>query len=328
MPSRSRASLASVLSASTTHHDNEASLKHPGTTDGAGTDDMRLPPPVQAADQASLQRNMKRKKARISLGLQARFDRFLRKLGSGTAPSTSSALDESIVDSISYGYGSAHGSRKVNVEDVDDEVDEVVVDREWSGEINSSVHSNEHGGSPEKSGSGNGAGGYGGTNTDRDSLALHVDGFWASTTLLIYLRYRLWTAVYAFFATHFVDAKSEAHYRKENWFLRKVRFFFRPVANAHLSLIIALQSLALWSSAFYVINWALATGVIPHPADTSDKVFYYAVAPAFTFPLFFMVVYDFPRDRPMLYQTFLTVSTWMWGTYQLFFMYVCYLSPY
>ncbi|KAI0091448.1 hypothetical protein BDY19DRAFT_983786 [Irpex rosettiformis] len=259
---------------------------------------MQLPPPVQ---EAGSQRNGRRKKTRISLGLRAHFDHFLRKLGSGTAPSTSSAIDESTGDSMSY--GKSRGTAKADTGDPDGVVDEVVVDREWSGEIKSSVHSGEHGGGEKSGESRNGVGGYGGTSTDRESLALQVDGFWASNTLLVYLRYRIWPAVYGFFATHVVDEKSEAHYRKESWFLRK--------------------SLALWASAFYIVNWALAAGVIPHPADTSDTVFYYAVAPALTFPVFFMVVYDFPRDRPILYQIFLTFSTWMWSIYQLFYMFFC-----
>ena len=89
----------------------------------------------------------------------------------------------------------------------DAEVDEVVVDREWGGDIRSSVHS-EHGGSPDKSRESNPGMGYGGTNTDRDSVAIHADGFWGSWMPLVYLRYRLWPIVYAFFATHFMDEKS------------------------------------------------------------------------------------------------------------------------
>ncbi len=225
MPFRSRVSLASVLSTSTSHGE---AFKHQGETDGTGTpqaemDDMQmqLPPPV--LHESGSQRTAKRKKTRISLqvGLRNRIDQFWRKLGSGTAPSTSSAIDESTGDSMSYGR--TRGIMRVGGTDVDEEVDEVVVDREWSGEIKSSVHSGEHGVGEKSGGSGNGVGGYGGTNTDRDSVAFHVDGFWASNTPLVWLRYRIWPLVYGFFATHFVDEKSEAHYRKENWFLRKVR---------------------------------------------------------------------------------------------------------
>ncbi|KAI0685603.1 hypothetical protein BC835DRAFT_1289856 [Cytidiella melzeri] len=301
MPFRSRISLASVLSASTSH--NETSVHQRGETDGARTpqaelDDMQLPPPVQAAYHPA-PRSSKQKKTRISLGLKNRLNRFMRKLGTGTAPSSSSAIDESTGDSISFGM-----RRGIRMDTgMDEEVDEVVVDREWSGEIKSSVHSNDHGGSPEKSGASGNGGGYGGTNTDIDSVAFHVDGFWTRATLLVVLRYRVWPFVYSFFATHFVDEKSEGHFRKENWFMRK--------------------SVALWSAAFYIVNWALATAVAPRPADTADTVFYYAVAPALTFPLFFMVAYDFPRDRPIFYQVVLAISTWMWSSYQVLFMFFC-----
>ena len=46
------------------------------------------------------------------------------------------------------------------------------------------------------------------------------------------------------------------------------------------------------------------------------------VAVVFTIPIPFMVMYNWPRDRPIMYQTFLTFSTWIWSVYQLLFMYV------
>lgn len=52
------------------------------------------------------------------------------------------------------------------------------------------------------------------------------------------------------------------------------------------------------------------------------------VAPAFSFPIFFMVLWDFPRDRPWIYQTVLTFSAWQYAIYQIFFMYLCdYYGP-
>lgn len=236
MPFRSRISLASAISTSDDH--NKHGDENGEAADGAVTpvpdvDMDGLPPPVLADRQPEGRRGTKQKKTRISLGMHVRWDRFLRKLGSGTAPSTSSAIDESIGESSGY---SRRGVRPGG-EDVDALVDEVVVDREWSVEIKSSIHSGEHG-TPDKSGGSGGAyGGYGGTNTDRDSVALHVEGFWASWTPLVYIRYRMWPVVYGFFATHFVDDKSEAHYRKENWFLRKVSALLLTVIRVLLSLV-------------------------------------------------------------------------------------------
>lgn len=177
------------------------------------------------------------------MGLHVRWDKFLRKLGSGTAPSTSSALDES--SGGSTGYNRSRGGAP-QAED-GDEVDEVVVDREWSGEIKSSVHS-EHGGSPEKSHGSNPQLGYGGTNTDRDSVAINADGCWANHTLLIWLRYRIWPATYGFFCTHFLDEKSENHYKKENWFLRKVSVATFDTASLQGLGIAAHAALSRWRS--------------------------------------------------------------------------------
>lgn len=53
---------------------------------------------------------------------------------------------------------------------------------------------------------------------------------------------------------------------------------------------------------------------------THDNILSLQVAPALTFPLFFFVAYDFPRDRPVFYQIYLTLSTWCWAWYQILFM--------
>lgn len=228
MPFRSRVSLASVLSSSSAPHGTPAKQNPTETIDvptvgqtPLDQDDI-LPPPVQASAYSPEGRRQG-KKARISLGLHVRFDRFLRKLGSGTAPSTSSALDDSIGDSVTvYNRSGEKGAIGAGAADEEGEVDEVVVDREWSNELKSSIQS-EHGGTPDKSGGSNPQGGFAGTNTDRDSVAIHAHGLWASCTLLVWIRYRIWPAAFSFFATRFLDEKSEAHYRKENWFMRKVR---------------------------------------------------------------------------------------------------------
>ena len=179
--------------------------------------DHRLPPPVSADASSAGRRSRNKKSARVSGGLRVHWDRFVRKLGSGTAPSTSSAFDDSVGDSSGYPRSRIG---QASQEPPDDRVDEVVVDREWSDEIkSSSITHSEHGGTPEKTGSNH----LGGTNTDRDSFAVRPEGFWGTFRLLIFLRWRLWPAAYAFFWTHFIDEKSEMHYNKENWFLRKVR---------------------------------------------------------------------------------------------------------
>ncbi|KAH9893343.1 hypothetical protein C8Q73DRAFT_746102 [Cubamyces lactineus] len=261
-----------------------------------------LPPPVLQHDdgQSTGRRSRSKKNARVHGGLRVHWDRFVRKLGSGTAPSTSSNFDESVGDSS--GYPRSRQGQSAYPEPADDqEVDEVVVDREWSDEIkSSSVTHSEHGGSPEKSGSNH----HGGTNTDRDSFAVRPDGFWGSCRLLIVLRWRVWPATYSFFCTHFVDEKSEMHYNKENWFLRK--------------------SLALWSSCFLIVNWAFGIAFVPrNPVVVADRIFLYGLTPSLSFVILPMVIYDWPRDRNIIYQIVLVFSIWIWSIYQIIFMYLC-----
>ncbi|KAH9945766.1 hypothetical protein B0H21DRAFT_693809 [Amylocystis lapponica] len=260
-----------------------------------------LPPPVVQASVSSGRRG-KKKSARVDGGLRVHWDRFKRKMGTGTAPSTSTAIDAD--DSGDGSCGPRLHHRMLHNEDPDMAVDEVVVDREWSDDIKSSISHSEHAASPEKSGGSN----HLGTSTDRESLAIHPTGFWVMCPPLLFIRWRIWPWVYAFFSTHFMDEKSEMHYNKENWFLRK--------------------NLALWSSSFLIVNWVLAIAFIARPIELADKIFYYGVAPALTFPVFPMVLYDFPRDRSNLYQVFLVFSTWSWSIYQVLFIYLCgyYLS--
>lgn len=157
----------------------------------------------------------------------------------------------------------------------------------------------EQEGSPKKSDSH----AVGGTTTDHESLAIHADGFWALCLPLIILRWRVWPFIVDFFSLRFFDEKAEAHYSKEHWFMRK--------------------ALALWASVFLIINWVLSTIFVPGPRVLADEIFFYGIAPALTFPILFMVMWDFPRDRPTLYQIVLNVSVWSWPLYQVLFIYLC-----
>lgn len=216
------------------------SVHLPGT-DHDNDNDQGLPLPVQHDVISTTGRRSRTKKnARVSGGLRVHWDRFVRKLGSGTAPSSSSAFDDSVCESSGY-MRSRQGGGPLYQEQQDDRVDEVVVDREWSDEIkSSSVTHSEHGGTPDKPGSNQ----PGGTNTDRDSFAVRPEGFWGLCLPLVMIRWRLWPLVYSFFSTQFIDEKSEMHYNKENWFLRKVSFRYRSLnASVHPAALPHLQDL-------------------------------------------------------------------------------------
>ncbi|KDR80820.1 hypothetical protein GALMADRAFT_241276 [Galerina marginata CBS 339.88] len=250
--------------------------------------DHSLPPPVLQSSAASQSRRRK-KSARIN-GLSVHWARFKKRLGTGTAPSSSSQIGESAAE---HSY-----TRRMEMSETSDYVDEVVVDRTWTDEIKSSISHSEHGGSPEKSG---------GSHpperaSDHDSII--DDGFWNLSTPLTILRYRTWPFIMEIFSSRFLDEKAEEHYAQESWFLKK--------------------SLAIWASLWLIVNWVLGCIFIPHnPIVQLDKIFYFGVAPLLSFPIVFMVMYDWPRDRPYTYQVFLIVSIWCWSFYQVIFIIVC-----
>ena len=241
----------------------------------------------------------------FSTSLTAHWIEFKKRLGTGTAPTTSSLHEDGTT-------GSIHGKEPVPGQP-GDEVDEVVVDREWTDDTRRTTTKSESAHPFNDSRQ------HGGTNTDRDSSAA-VEGFWASSTILIILRWRLWPATLSFFRPQFMDAKTETNYNNESWFYRK--------------------RLAIFSALFFLCNWITACVLVQRPVVTSDVIFYYVVRPStpsyrwllshgsniwqigplLCIPLFFLVVYDFPRDRPWLYQTYLTISVWSWPHYTIAFM--------
>lgn len=230
--------------------------------------------------------------------LRLQWERLLHKFGAGTAPSASSVdLDgESERErASSAGHTLQHAEWKRL--EAAEEIDEVVVDREWDEDMRASSLHSGHGG--ERSGSGQQGHPSGG---DTDSVVMsHDDG--RNSTMCAIIRYRVWAAIKNFFVMEFIDEKSEQQYRRETWFMHK--------------------NLALWSSGFYILNWLLSCVFVPKPITLADKIFHYGIAPAFTFPILFMVLWDFPRDRSWVYQIVLTISTWMWGVFQILVMYLC-----
>lgn len=184
-----------------------------------------LPPPVlhRPARKRTSEKKLRigRESVAITDRMRLHLARFLRKVGNGTAPSSSSVIDDTTSESTAH---HCQGRSHAQDGDPDGLLDEVVVDREWGEELQkttSATHS-DHGGTPEKGG---GSNHHGGTSTDRDSITAHVHAnpFWASCTVLAYLRWRMWPGIITFFWTSFVDEHSEQRYKKENWFLRKVR---------------------------------------------------------------------------------------------------------
>lgn len=224
--------------------------------------DLPLPPPVvQSNSTSSRNRRGHQKSARFS-ALSIYWANFKKRIGTGTAPSSSSVVGESAGDS-NFGR-----KRDINSSD---QVDEVVVDRSWTEEIKSSVSHSDHGGNPEKSG---GSHQHKEINSDHESVI--YGGMWSTSTALGVLRWRTWPFIMEIFSSRFIDEKSETHYAQvgifrtlnpctsdkliqESWFLKK--------------------SLALTASVWLIVNWVLGCVFIPHsPVGTLDEIFYFGVS--------------------------------------------------
>lgn len=194
--------------------------------------DGGLPTPVQLSTRRrsrGQQQKTRFSKERTKGFCTAAFDKIRRKFGSGPSPEASSVDGDS--ESVGDGneiYGSWWGASQARALEEAEEIDEVVVDRDWGEDFKSSSPS-EHGG--EKGGGGYNAvgGGGGGTaavpvGTDggsERSAASVGRGFWAS-----FLRWKVWPVVLDFFEMQFSDQRAECQYKKENWYVRKVRFAY------------------------------------------------------------------------------------------------------
>jgi hypothetical protein len=212
------------------NNNNTLGLPLPATTKAPST---RSKAKSTTQNQQQQQQQLQKRTRVGGLQLKVRWARVRRRLGTGTAPSSSSAINDSTTgghSSFQHGFrrrtrddtekADGEGADGEGDEDGTDQLDEVVVDREWSDEIKSSVAHSEHGGTPEKSGSHH----MPGTSVDRESFATHIENVWLRPFII--LRWRVWPMLVEFFQTRFYDEKAENHYRKETWFSGKVWLAF------------------------------------------------------------------------------------------------------
>jgi hypothetical protein len=174
-------------------------IRHRSSTATTAVDSEGLPLPATHGERYSIGGGRRRSNsgARFSI-IRLAWDHFKRRLGTGSAPSSSSVNDESAADSTYL--------RKL--ENVDrDWVDEVVVDRVWSEEFHSAASHSDENDTPVKSSSNqqnSGQSDYGGSSTG--TLLLH---------------YRIWNVVMEIFSSRFEDEKREQHYQQEDWYVKK-----------------------------------------------------------------------------------------------------------
>ncbi|KAH8833161.1 hypothetical protein DL96DRAFT_1458885 [Flagelloscypha sp. PMI_526] len=116
---------------------------------------------------------------------------------------------------------------------------------------------------------------------------------------------QFWEAMCIFFFQHQGTPEQEKNYIADRWYDRK--------------------SSTLVVAFWFILNWVL--GLIFIQLNLSllriDQAFYYAWAPAFNVPLPFLIAFDWPKKRPVLYQTFLWISVFSWALYVILNMYLC-----
>ncbi|KAG2363145.1 hypothetical protein BDR07DRAFT_1471411 [Suillus spraguei] len=142
-----------------------------------------------------------------------------------------------------------------------------------------------------------------GTSIGHESSTASPDDGGFFHQFLVFLRWEVWPAVHRFFHVRFNDEKTEERYQGERWCIRKL--------------------LAVWSAIFFIANWVIGAATIATPITILDKSWIWGFIPAHTIPLLFLVILDFPRDRPIPYQLLLMISTWSWCLYEIVTIYVC-----
>lgn len=164
--------------------------------------DDSLPVPVVAAPTTGTSYSLRRtRKAARFESLAVHWARLKRRVGTGTAPSSSSAVGDSAAG-CSY-------TRQMEALSDSEEVNEVVVDRLWSEEIKTSYSLSENAAAPEKSGSSHH---IGPSNSDYESLHHRDEGSRNPSSYLVILWWQAWPRIVKFFSSSFVDQSSEQHY--------------------------------------------------------------------------------------------------------------------
>ncbi|KAG8894010.1 hypothetical protein FRC01_013219, partial [Tulasnella sp. 417] len=240
----------------------------------------------------------------IGTGVRVHWSRFKKRLGAG------SNISESLLE-ITESNGTsdkkddqslpATSNEKDSPNPEDEEVNEIVVDNKFlfDGGARSITQPSDHGGSPEKSGTS----GTHGTHADHDSVHSH-QGVMAFVSFLNALRFRVWVSLNRFFFSEFFDAAAERQYKKETYYQMK--------------------GLALSGSLVLLLNWVLICILIPRESMIfADKMFYWVICPCLVVPLPVMIVFDWPKTHPRIYQIFMTLAVWSWCAYALMLLQLC-----
>ncbi|WVR07277.1 hypothetical protein IAU60_004318 [Kwoniella sp. DSM 27419] len=168
------------------------------------------------------------------------------------------------------------------------------------GHLSTLYSKGEEGEDDENEGGGGMSRSDGASTTRRTSMA----GNWVRKNPAVeWVTDRFWPNFRHFLDSSFPEPSKERSFQKEAWFTQKQG--------------------AMASSVFFLINWILTVGLIPRPLSTYNWVAYFGVAGFFTIPVAPLVVFDFPRRHPLIWQPFIFGACWVFAYILLIEMRMC-----
>ncbi|OCF42763.1 two-component system sensor protein [Kwoniella heveanensis CBS 569] len=111
--------------------------------------------------------------------------------------------------------------------------------------------------------------------------------------VIVWVTERFWPNLRHFMDSSFPEPSKERSFQKEAWFTQKQG--------------------ALASSLFFLINWILTVGLLPTPLSTYNWVAYFGVAGFLTIPIPPLVIFDFPRRHPWIWQPWIFGACWVFA---------------
>ncbi|WVQ67940.1 uncharacterized protein L199_006145 [Kwoniella botswanensis] len=122
-------------------------------------------------------------------------------------------------------------------------------------------------------------------------------------TAVVWMTERFWPNVKHFLDSEFPEPSKERSFQKETWFTQKQG--------------------AMASSVFFLINWILTVGLLPTPMSTYNYVAYISIAGLLTLPIPVLVIFDFPRRHPRIWQPWIFGACWVFAYILIIEMRLC-----
>ncbi|KAF8825455.1 hypothetical protein HHX47_DHR6000052 [Lentinula edodes] len=247
--------------------------------------DVALPLPVTEPSPRKLQRRL-----RIIPFLSSLLTTIRANLSAGTPPSSSTSYEDHEDLNPQLNLDLQDPDTVVTSEEEDGFISKVVVEQSWgSGTRSKPTSDSSDPASQDHKDSKSGETQPVHLMKTADEREVDVDG---SLNLYLVCLLRFWLKIKHFFYPRPFDVGSEKRYDEDDWYSKK--------------------TMAQLASIWLILNLALGCVSVPRPWTIIDFIFNAGIAPAFTLPIFVMIMYNWPRDHRVLYQFFVVFSLWMW----------------